>query len=259
MNILKNFIIIICVGFVGLAQGQNLQKIACQGNIEKLDSLLKTGFDVNATNKRGLSLLHYAVACNKEKMVKLLIAKGINLNVMDKRKYTPLYFAAAYDRTNMVNLLIDAGAKPDQGHSPIFYAVLNDNLPILKKLVTPKINVDTANTRGNTPLAMAIRQGSLDIAEFLMAKGADKNKVRTYSFKGKYVGQTEPGLKPEVFALNFVSVENMTHSASFSPNGKEFYFTIESRKYHGGTIMVTRKKKGKWTTPKPACIEGTYT
>ena len=258
MKAIKTCILIICIGVVHLTQGQNVQKIVCDGSINQLDSLIKSGFEVNTQDKRGLTALHYAVACNKIKMVQLLIDKGANPNTMDKRKYSPLYFAAAYDRPKIVNMLMEAGAKPSIGPSPIFYAVLNDNLTMLKKLVTPEIDIDAKNRRGNTALAMATRQDSKEMVKFLLSKGADKSTVPTFNLRGKYVGQTEPGLEAKMFAPNFVSTESFNHTPSFTPDGKTLYFTTESRKYPGGRIMMTRIKNGKWTDPKQAFAKGEY-
>lgn len=258
MKVFKVFIVAIWLFIPLVSFSQNLQRIACKGDLSKLDSLLKQGVNINTKDKRGLTLLHFAVACNQKKIVEFLIEKGANVNVMDQRKYTPLYFAAAYDRTKLFDLLIAAKADVTKGPSPMFYAVLNDNLAMLKQLMTPKVKIDSVNSRGNTALAIAMRQGSDDMAKFLIAKGADKSKIPTFNLRGAYVGQTRPQLEPKMFAPNFISTENMTHSASFSPDGKTFYYTLESRKYHGGTIMVSRLKGKKWTVPQPSSIEGTY-
>jgi len=258
MKVIKICVLIICIGITHFAQALDVQKVVCNGSLQQLDSLIKSGFEVNTQNKRGITALHYAVACNKEKMIRLLIDQGANVNILDKRKYTPLYFAAAYNRTKIVNMLIKAGAMPNIGSNPIFYAVLNNNLPMLKKLVTPKINVDDTNKRGNTALAMAMQQDSQEMVKFLLSKGADIKKVRTFKLKGKYVDPKEPGLEPKMFASNFVSTESFNHTPSFSPDGKSLYFTTESRKYPGGRIMVSHFKKGKWTNPRQAFAKGEY-
>ena len=43
--------------------------------------------------------------------------------------------------------------------------------------------------------------------------------------KGPYLGQTEPGMKPEIFAPGIVSTEQFREfSGTFTPDGKEYYF-----------------------------------
>jgi len=258
MKNLKIYIIIIWIGTVGVAQGQNLRKIICDGSLTQLDSLVKAGLEVNKPNKFGLAMLHYAVACNKIDKIKFLVSKGANVNVLYRKQYTPLYYAVSFNRLKIVNLLIEAGAKPTIGSSPIFTAVLNENLPMVKKLLTPDTNIDAVNDRGNTALAIALRQDSKEMANFLLSQGADVKKVRTFTLKGKYVDPNTPGLKPKLFAPNFVSTESMEHTPGFSPNGKILYYTIESRKYRGGRIMASRFKKGQWTTPTQVFAPGKY-
>jgi Tol biopolymer transport system component len=67
--------------------------------------------------------------------------------------------------------------------------------------------------------------------------------------KGPYLGQKPPGMTPEIFAPGIVStVENQEFAGTFSPDGKEFFFTkvIEAPNKH---IMYTTIKDGKWTEP----------
>ncbi len=73
-----------------------------------------------------------------------------------------------------------------------------------------------------------------------------------------YLGQKPPGMEPKVFAADFLPNGPYLHTVSFTLDGKECYFTAESRDYNGGTIMVSKFENGQWTTPEPAPIPGTY-
>ncbi len=75
---------------------------------------------------------------------------------------------------------------------------------------------------------------------------------------GGYLGQAPPGMDPQVFAADFLPDGPYLHTVSFTDDGKECYFTAESREYNGGTIMVSKLENGRWTTPEPAPISGTY-
>ncbi len=67
--------------------------------------------------------------------------------------------------------------------------------------------------------------------------------------RGPFLGQDPPGDEPKVFAPGIVSVlGHNDFSASFSPDGKEFYFN------RGMTIMVCRWKTEGWTAPEPAAF-----
>jgi len=72
--------------------------------------------------------------------------------------------------------------------------------------------------------------------------------------QGPYLGQKPPGLQPEVFAPGIVSsAKAIEFGVTFSPNGKEMYFT---RRIDGGqnTIMVSRWEKDGWTAPEEAAF-----
>ncbi|AXT20867.1 hypothetical protein D7030_11100 [Flavobacteriaceae bacterium AU392] len=240
-----------------IAQDRIVQRAVCEGNISKLDSLLKTT-DINVKDRRGRTLAHYAIGCRQEKTLDFLIKRGIDVNVGDNQNHTPLFVTVQFRNDELFKKLLAANANINVGTSPLHRAVINGDLDFVKQLVNDITDVDVLNDSGNTPLAIAIRQGSTEIAEFLIAKGADKNKIKTYEFSGEFLGQDKPGLEPKIFAHNFVSTENSTHSSTFSPDGKEFYYTVESRVYHGGTIMVSKLKNKRWTTPEPADILGDY-
>lgn len=70
---------------------------------------------------------------------------------------------------------------------------------------------------------------------------------------GPYLGQAPPGMLGEIFAPGIISKEGSNEfCASFSPDGKEFYFN------RGMTIMVCSLQRDGWTAPKPASFNGDY-
>jgi len=258
--------------------------------LNKLDSLLKV-IDVDAPNNKNSTLLHIAAFCQQEAVLDYLIKKGATIDVVNTDGDTPLLFAAQRGSIPMLKRLIDkggdinrvnndrntaiyyavrtnkeelfsfliaSGADVNLGLSPLHTAVLNENLGMVKGLVNKETNVDVLNERGNTPLAIALRQGSSDIATFLIDSGADKSKVTLLDLRGDFLGQTKPGLEAKMFAPNFISTEDFNHSPAFSPDGKELYYTLESRKFNFGTIMISKVENGSWSKPVPADIEGEY-
>lgn len=68
--------------------------------------------------------------------------------------------------------------------------------------------------------------------------------------KGPYLGQTLPGMTPELFAPGVVSTNMYERDVVVSPDGKEIYFGVS----YGGwtTIAVTRLVNGRWTQPEIA-------
>jgi len=158
----------------------------------------------------------------------------------------------------LLDLILNAKVDVNLGVSALHTAVLNTNLEIVKKVINKDTNIDPVNEYGNTPLAIAMRERNVEIAEFLIIKGADRKKVPEYRLRGEYMGQKKPDTIPLLFAKSFVSTENFVHSPTFSPDGNELYYTVESKRYHRGTIFVSEQINGVWTQPKPAKIDGDY-
>ena len=75
---------------------------------------------------------------------------------------------------------------------------------------------------------------------------------------GPYLGQTPPGTTSEVFAPGIISLPNRyEYSCIFSPDGKEFIFTVTNGTWSEFYLHYTREEDGHWTTPIPAPFTGT--
>ena len=67
-----------------------------------------------------------------------------------------------------------------------------------------------------------------------------------------YLGQKPPGATPQVFAAGVVSTPAHEFACSFSPDGREFYFTRRETRQSPTLIMVSRCVDGVWTAPEAA-------
>jgi hypothetical protein len=67
---------------------------------------------------------------------------------------------------------------------------------------------------------------------------------------GAYLGQTPPGLEPEIFAAGIISTGMYERDVAISPDGKEFFYGLAFGNLV--TIMVTRLENGLWTEPQIA-------
>lgn len=73
--------------------------------------------------------------------------------------------------------------------------------------------------------------------------------------RGPYFGEKLPGLEPRIFARNIVSTDDhFENSCTFTPDGKEFYFTRNAALKSSGQcrIMVSKYRNGSWSMPEPA-------
>lgn len=75
----------------------------------------------------------------------------------------------------------------------------------------------------------------------------------------KYLGQTPPGFKAELFAPGIVSLEDRNESMiTFSPDGKTCYFTQHAKKWNSCSILETVLNDTIWTTPQKASFSNNY-
>ncbi len=83
-------------------------------------------------------------------------------------------------------------------------------------------------------------------------------KVDVGTGSSAYLGQTPPGLVPQIFAPGLISTDGATEfAASFSPDGTELYFT---RRLDGQTnaLYETHLINGVWTAPAPVSFSAEY-
>ncbi|MFC1565151.1 hypothetical protein ACFL6G_09465 [candidate division KSB1 bacterium] len=73
----------------------------------------------------------------------------------------------------------------------------------------------------------------------------------------KYLSLNAPGMTPELFAPEFISVEDVQHCfPAISPDGLEVYWMHFKMEHRKGVIMFTRCNDGGWTKPDTASFSG---
>jgi ankyrin repeat protein len=81
------------------------------GNEDAIPLLLAHGANINATNKKGQTILMMAAGDGQNKDVQLLLDDGANINIRAKDGSTALSFATSNNRPETVALLKAAGAR----------------------------------------------------------------------------------------------------------------------------------------------------
>ncbi|MCH5377069.1 MAG: ankyrin repeat domain-containing protein, partial [Planctomycetes bacterium] len=174
----------------------------------KAQKLIDAGGDVDASDARGLTLLHYAVADRRShELARFLIDNGANVNIRSCLGVTPSHVGASQGSAIFLN---PAGARPEfsdwRGRSADYWARAADQLDSLQTpgrgqadksgwtllhefawqgklecvtwcLEHQQLNhVNATDDEGTTPLHAAARFGFGRIADALLAAGADPTR-----------------------------------------------------------------------------------
>ncbi|KAK1832426.1 ankyrin repeat-containing domain protein [Podospora conica] len=145
-------------------------------NMEIIDLLCDSGADPSSTWK-GYSILRAAVdaKCSVD-VVRKLVATGSDVNEQPDLGLTPLELAAK-ECPDLVPYLVEHGAdvnlKGYNGGLAIHAAVICDApVSVLECLLKAGSQVDPVDSKGNTPLIIAARQGSTAAVKILIDHGA---------------------------------------------------------------------------------------
>lgn len=175
--------------------------------IQEIEELLQTEFNVNFTDAKGNTPLHYAVENGSLNIVTLLLNKNASVNVRNGKGRTPLYFAAQYDKPfvdthhcAILQLLLEKGADAyiadNNGNLPhnicfrrpplqILYAIPNrdGDLPIhtavknpppstiLEKIAYNTPDINKLNRDGKTALKIAAERNNYQLVKEVLKYG----------------------------------------------------------------------------------------
>ena len=143
--------------------------------------------------------------------------------------------------------------KTNDGNTALYLAVYGKHLDLVKYLVSAGADLNIRNTMGQSAYNLAESCKFETIKDFLLSKNADRSPQEFPLLESEYLGQKEPGLKPELFAEGIVSTHrNVYGNIVFSPDFKEACWTPNDGSkihWHGG-IITSKYINGTWTAPK---------
>lgn len=149
--------------------------IACKlGSIAVATYLVEEGAELEAVNHLGKTPLMIAIENEELECIKMLTAAGANINHRDKSRYTPLYLAVA---TGCIAIILFFAHQSHIKFDPnaLYYAVMDNNLALVKTLVESGADVSAPSSHNDNPLQCAARHDHFEILSYLLDHGADPN------------------------------------------------------------------------------------
>jgi ankyrin repeat protein len=142
-----------------------------------IHSLLEQKANLNATQRDGMTALHWAAYLDDLEMAKLLLAAGANVKATNRYGVQPLSLACLNGNAAMVELLLEAGADAKAtlrgGETPLMTAARTGKPDAVKALLSHRAEVNAKERRGQTAIMWAAADGQAEVVKLLIEAGAD--------------------------------------------------------------------------------------
>lgn len=150
-------------------------KAVAMDDVGTISDLLERGFDPNAMGPQGQPALYLAVREGSARVTQALLAhRQLKPDTPNAFGETPLMMAALRGDFALAQRLHAMGAAVDRpGWTPLHYAASGPDVAIVRWLLELRSPIDVRAPNGNTPLMMAAGYGLIDVADELLARGAN--------------------------------------------------------------------------------------
>jgi hypothetical protein len=236
-------------------EGQNIHQAAQAGDVGRVAALLDaTPTLVAEKDQNGRTPLHRAARNGHVEVARLLVEKGAPLDARDNSEDSAFHAAAQADKWAVVDLL--ASRPPAERAAALILGDFDGNTVLhlaskagrantVRLLASKGANLDARNAMGQTAYNLAEQSRFTEVTAILASNGADRSSTRFPRLTGPYLGQTPPGLTPQIFARGIVSTRQGVYGTIvFSPDHREAFWDP------GDLVLFMRSEGGVWSAPR---------
>ena len=148
-----------------------------RGDLERAATWLDAGLPADFIGSRiGSGLMIGAWEGNIE-LMRLFISRGADINQANANGETALTLAAWRGNLEAARWLVERGAHinaPARQWSPLHYAVLAGQTPVVDYLMAEGADINALSTNGSSVLMLAVYEGRQELAQKLIDRGADR-------------------------------------------------------------------------------------
>lgn len=142
-----------------------------RGNVQRIESLLRSGADPNAIDASGRDAIIAAAWRGREMVVEFLIDKGVDIETIDLEGRTPLIWASINGFASIVEDLLSEGANPDgrddAGLTPLMRAAWNGHHDVVRILLENGASPIIVDREGKTALDRAREEDFQQVVQVL--------------------------------------------------------------------------------------------
>jgi len=222
---------------------------------EMIKTLLNYNADYNAEGNRASLLMQKAAQYGfRDFFIELLKKEG--KRVLDDKTQKDLIVksAAIGGETDILKTLTDMGFSIDTGKNVygltlIHYAAKYGHEVMIEYLTKLGVDINSRNNVGESAYNIAEKNGNKKIMELILKLGGNDEAAEFTVLKGKYLGQTVPGMKPEIFAPGIISTDEYEGCSGWGKNMEYFVFQRWTDNVQKLCIM-NRNEDDSWTEPE---------
>jgi ankyrin repeat protein len=151
-----------------------LAEAGCDGDLAKMDTLVKKGVDVNATGDQGGPVLWWVFGCKNYAGVEKLLSLGANPNYKVGGTDSVMWIAAAADDPKWLPLMLAHGGDPNiwsGARSALMLTISYNRIQNFQVLLEHGVDVNAHDIGHNSAATYAVAERKYDIVIDLLNHG----------------------------------------------------------------------------------------